>query len=516
MYQVLIADDESRIRQGIRKIVNWAALGYQISGEAANGEEALSIMIDKAPDIVLIDIRMPKLSGLEAIKAAQEAGFEGKIIILSGYSDFSYAQQAIALGVKYYLTKPINEAELEKILIDMKQQFAQEEKQKRANNHYFERAKESVLKDLLINPSQIAFLDLVDINAEKKYQVVLCEKYNQNSYYAANSLAKLLRLGSQSSDNYEYLTLNQVEVFILKGDEAIARLNSYRTKHLENRLMQDKSIYDSLFFTYGQEVSRLADIHMSYHDAKLLLEKRFFCEQDQHFIGYDSIDITDTASVPLDETLIRDYKNRFVESLAAFNRNMLAENLHMLEKTLYAANIDVRSIKFFLIDLYLLIKETITQRYSMVTIPFSVNSWAIDFMNSRKYLYEIIRFYSEQFDMILSLIGNSSRDSVLDDVINYIDHHYMSQIRLENIAPLFGYNCSYLGKIFKQKMDVSFNTYLDSVRINHAKKLLEGKDMKVYEVAQKVGYSNVDYFYLKFKKHVGTSPAEYRRVLKGS
>ena len=514
MYQVLIADDEGRIRQGIRKIVNWTALGYQISGEAANGEEALNSMVTHAPDIVLIDIRMPKLSGLQAVKAAKEAGFQGKIIILSGYSDFAYAQQAIALGVKHYLTKPINETELEKILIDLKTQFVQEEKQKRTNHHYFERAKESVLKDLLVSPSQIAFLDLVDMKAEKKYQVVLCEKYNQNSYYAAHSLAKLLRIGSRSSDSYECFTLNQAEVFLLKGDDAIARLNRYRTQHLESQFLQDKSIYDSLFFTYGRAVSRLADIHLSYHDAKLLLEKRFFCEQDQHFIGYDSIDVTDTASAPLDEALIRDYENRFVESLAAFNRNMLAENLHTLEKTLYAANTDVRDIRFFLIDLYLLIKETITQRYSMVTIPFSVNSWAIDFMGSRKYLYEIIRFYSEQFDMILSLIGNASRDSVLDDVIHYIDHHYMSQIRLENIAPLFGYNCSYLGKIFKQKTAVNFNTYLDSVRIRHAKELLESRDIKVYEVAQRVGYSNVDYFYLKFKKHVGTSPAEYRRTLK--
>lgn len=132
-------------------------------------------------------------------------------------------------------------------------------------------------------------------------------------------------------------------------------------------------------------------------------------------------------------------------------------------------------------------------------------------MESRFYLYEIILFFTEQFETIMNSIGTSSKDSVLDDIIHYIEFNYASNITLENIAPLFGYNSSYLGKIFSKKMGENFNSYIDHIRIEHSKKLLRSKSLKVYQVAESVGYRNVDYFHIKFKKYVGQSPAEYRK-----
>ena len=113
--------------------------------------------------------------------------------------------------------------------------------------------------------------------------------------------------------------------------------------------------------------------------------------------------------------------------------------------------------------------------------------------------------------MIMSAIGNSSRDSVLDDIIYYIDHNFQTNIKLETIAPLFGYNSAYLGKIFNKTVGESFNSYVDHVRINYSKELLLQNKLKVYEIAEQVGYKNVDYFHKKFKKYVGESPAEYRK-----
>nr|MCR4946094.1 helix-turn-helix domain-containing protein [Lachnospiraceae bacterium] len=104
-----------------------------------------------------------------------------------------------------------------------------------------------------------------------------------------------------------------------------------------------------------------------------------------------------------------------------------------------------------------------------------------------------------------------SRDSVMDDILNYIEHNYASNITLENIAPLFGYNASYLGKIFSKKVGENFNSYLDKVRIRKAKEFLLNEDIKVYAVAERVGYKNVDYFHVKFKKQMGMTPAEFRK-----
>lgn len=130
MHQVLIADDELRIRQGLKKLIGWGELGYEIAGEASNGEDAYRFMAETKPDVALIDIRMPKLTGMETIKKAKEGGFAGKIIILSGYSDFSYAQQAIGLGVQHYLTKPVNQEELKRILVEIKSQFQEEDRRR--------------------------------------------------------------------------------------------------------------------------------------------------------------------------------------------------------------------------------------------------------------------------------------------------------------------------------------------------------------------------------------------------
>ncbi len=114
--------------------------------------------------------------------------------------------------------------------------------------------------------------------------------------------------------------------------------------------------------------------------------------------------------------------------------------------------------------------------------------------------------------MFMNAIGNPSRNTVLDDMLYYIDHNFQNNIKLETIASLFGYNSAYLGKIFTQQVGRSFNSYVDHKRIEYSKQLLEDDNLKVYEIARQAGYKNVDYFHKKFKKYVGKSPAEYLKT----
>ena len=132
-------------------------------------------------------------------------------------------------------------------------------------------------------------------------------------------------------------------------------------------------------------------------------------------------------------------------------------------------------------------------------------------IEEKYYLYEIIEFLKEQFEMWMHSVGYSSGENVLDEVLHYIQYNYQENLKLETLAPLFGYNSSYLGRLFTKKLNVNFNSYLDQVRIAKAKELLDDGSLKVYEIAERVGYSNVDYFHRKFKKYEGTSPAEYRK-----
>lgn len=192
---------------------------------------------------------------------------------------------------------------------------------------------------------------------------------------------------------------------------------------------------------------------------------------------------------------------------------MIAVTLSALETELTECTDDIHAIRMFLIDVYLRIKEKIAVTYPAAEIPFQANSAVIGFIHSQNYLYEIIRYLSEQFEMMMNASGNPSRDTILDDVIFYIDHNYRDNIKLETIAPLFGYNSAYLGKIFTKAVGESFNSYVDHKRIALSQKLLAENTLKVYEIAEQVGYKNVDYFHKKFKKYVGESPAEYRKKI---
>ena len=213
----------------------------------------------------------------------------------------------------------------------------------------------------------------------------------------------------------------------------------------------------------------------------------------------------------LDDDLLSDFANRFIGYIQSYNRKMVVETLSELEDSMMQAEDDINNIKLFLTDIYLQIREKMNQNYASAEIPFEANSIVIDFINNQNYLYEIIRFLSKQFEMIMNATGNPSRDTILDDILFYIDHNFKNNIKLETIAPLFGYNSAYLGKIFNKTVGESFNSYIDHRRIDYSKQLLLENKLKVYEIAEQVGYKNVDYFHKKFKKYVGESPAEFRK-----
>lgn len=164
--KLLIADDELDVREGIRCLLDWSELGFYICGEGKNGQDTLEQILKLNPDIVLLDIRMPRLSGLEVVRQAKEAGFQGKFIILSGYSDFSYAQEAIRFGVVSYLTKPIDEIELEKAVLSAKAEIQNEQNKQKKLMQYRDKARDSILIDILHNKINDSLLDYHDMMLE--------------------------------------------------------------------------------------------------------------------------------------------------------------------------------------------------------------------------------------------------------------------------------------------------------------------------------------------------------------
>ena len=184
METLFIADDEKNIREGLKCILEWETLGFALCGEAANGEETLSGILQKNPSLVLLDIRMPKLTGIDIVRIAREQGYRGRFIILSGYSDFSYAQAAIRYGVEYYLTKPIDEDELEQSVRTVHDLIEKESRASRSYSQYRDRARDNILRDILLNTCDCRALDLQDLDLQAGiYQVITYGNYNQDTFY---------------------------------------------------------------------------------------------------------------------------------------------------------------------------------------------------------------------------------------------------------------------------------------------------------------------------------------------
>ncbi|MCM1193519.1 MAG: response regulator transcription factor [Butyrivibrio sp.] len=513
MYHVLIADDESIIREGIKCLLDWESLGYTITDEAAGGEQALQKLLSQAPDVALMDIRMPGLTGLEVIRRAREAGYDGEFIILSGYSDFKYAQEAMRCGVQYYLTKPVDEEDLSGILGCIRDKLDSRQDSADAAAHYRQKARDAIVRDILLGKVPLSDKKFSDLHGDV-YQVVICQPYNTTppkTQSPAFRFADLLHLANQDNNFFDSVTLEYNDVFLLKGSYAVGKFAALLEQYGGETTPQKDSPLDAFFITYGKCVHSAEEIPQSYYQASKLLERRFFCGQAQHTIGYRTLpDRQDGASV-INARLLADYSEALLNYIQAFNRSMAAETLNRLQQELCNASDSIDDIKLFLADLCLSIKEKMSRLYGSVALSFAGNADIIRFINSRYYLYEIILFLTEQFEAMMAAIGNSSRDSVLDDILRYINHNYADNITLENIATLFGYNSSYLGRIFSKKMGENFNSYVDHVRIEHSKELLLKEDAKVYTIAEKVGYRSPDYFHTKFKKYVGMSPAEYRK-----
>ena len=192
MESLFIADDEFSIREGLKYIIDWEALGFQLCGEASNGEDALTRILALQPSLVLLDVKMPKMHGTEVIRRAREAGFEGKCIILSGYSDFKYAQEAIKSGVNFYLTKPIDEDELLEAVSEIRT-LLEEEKQHSSNlTQLKQKAKHVILQELLTDTldAPLSQEDIANLHLKADaYQVVICEDFNTESNAAPYTFA---------------------------------------------------------------------------------------------------------------------------------------------------------------------------------------------------------------------------------------------------------------------------------------------------------------------------------------
>lgn len=353
---VLIADDEKIVREGLHHIIDWEELGFCICAEAATGTEALEKMKQYEPDIVLLDIRMPGMFGTDLMEIVRRDGYCGYFIILSGYSDFKYAQSALHSGASFYLTKPIDEDELTEAVLQVKDKIIESSHQEYSMHQYRQKARVMILQDLLTKAEHNPSLNYVELGLSAPvYQVVIYESYLP--YINPYNFAYMLRVTNQDQRSFEHITINGQEVILLKGPFALERFNSC-LRHYEIGT-QKSSPLDTIFLTYGPVVSSITQIWKSYEACTRLMQRRFFCDENQHVLSYEMLPQVDANLSITENGLAQSYGQTLVQYIMACNRRRIGETLAELKKQLLTCRNNITEIKYFLADIFSKLNSTL-------------------------------------------------------------------------------------------------------------------------------------------------------------
>lgn len=495
MYKVLIVDDEPIVREGLEWIIEWEKYNYQIIGTAENGKEGLEKIRSLKPDLVVTDIRMPEINGIEMIRQARKEDIDCECIILSGHSDFSYAQEAIELGMLSYLLKPIDEDELIRSL----SKISDEIKKKKQIEEYHDYSLSSLVKTYIVRGQYNENLEV--FLSYDFYQLIGC--FFQTSKINQDQMKETLK---QILPKNTFIFSHSNALFALICDGTVMTVNNLVVT-LENEINQQQK---NSVFILSERTSSVKDLRRLYDEIKELKNKQYLFPKltvlSQQILA-DEVEKKNSVFL-LDKSELR---ANLLHTTITGQTTKMASYLEQLFNYYQKNTWDVNTIKADLSNLCSYCFETIEEELDK-PLKESEKNKVVSVIWSNKSLYETFDFLKEVFkDMGRMFYAKNEKKDVVEDIIQITYKQYDEDLTLQYLGKKLNYSHSYLGKKFKAQKQQSYRTFLDEVRIEKAKKLLRENNHLIYEISDKVGYANADYFYKKFKKIVGTSPKSYQK-----
>ena len=502
MYKVLLADDNALSRKAVRQSVSWKNNGCKIVGEAENGVKACQMIRELRPDIVLMDIRMPGMTGLEAIRCLKEEGIDSLYILITAYDDFAFAKEGIQLGVFDYILKTVAEKELQRVIqkavYDLTQEIQDGEKEKRRRLLNESICGNSSAMEELQGACERAggrFQDycIILVSSEPGIEDILLQEIQKSC-----ELRLPVRL---------LWTRNKEGTVFLCSFQELQMIREYHLISLKvaeqiQGWLQKREI--TAVISISEVTKKTADIPFLYEHAVFARNSRFFLE-NQKVIHYESL-------------RSRSIRNEYemMEELEAFYlscRNQpekIEENLgcflQCMEKS---GNYDARYVKDILIQVGIMMTCQVREKDMG---RFSKNADQIikelSECKTAREAYTWLQEYAAQ------LAGSSSSAARLSAparrILEYMNQHVQEHLSLQDVSDALDISSSHICRVLKNETGETFVTLLNKIRIQEAGRLLQEGKWKVYEVAEKCGFSNYAYFYQLFKKETGISPTEWK------
>lgn len=532
MYKILIVDDEAIVREGIKNRIDWKEHGFECVGDSDNGRDALEAVKHLRPDVVLTDISMPFMDGLELSRHIVEQFPSTKIIILTGFDDFEYAQKAVKLQVTDFILKPITSAEIRQMLNKLKLEMDEE----RGHQEHLNRMKQLLNESLPVLKER--FLERLATSPLKEWEIAEKVRYfslplNGPAFISLAVEIDELRPDQQGTDQelHAFGVYNIVQevlseepqsaVFRYKGNKAMALLSGdspgklyAKARELAEQIRT--SVKSWLLFTVsvgvGTVCGDLQDVHHSCRAAAAALEYRLLLGSDQ-VICISNLE--KRGSQPVFDS--SENEKGLVSAIKTGTAAEVEQWIAKLIRELKHSSISMEQCYYRVLKIMLAVLQALIEIGCREQELFRSEKRLLTELYSFRTLAEIEDWLKDICGRALKDVAAARRDltqSQMREAVDYIMEHYEDPgLSVKTVCSRVYMSSSYFSTMFKDYTGKTFVEYLTSVRMDKAKELLKHTLLKNYEVAARTGYQDPQYFSVLFKKYAGCTPTEYRQML---
>ena len=529
MLKVMLIDDEPYILQGLQVLVNWESEGYEIAAVMTNGRDAYNYLKENQVDLIISDIQMPNMTGIELLDAIVKDNIsDAKFVILTGYDDFSYMQKAIRNNCFDYILKPVNKEELIALLRKVsnlnKESIILKENQEKMADAYLATNVISLLKgkygdddlEYVNNHMQITggvrFIDIeladeyenTEATDSDDYDMRLVQKqlYNACREVLKENANHFIFDVSYDEDNYD--------IGFIYCENMATRRDLSEVEFLNLMLRKIEVIMTKpIRMLCGKKVPNISALSKSYSSCSRLNSIKGFHSQKKIYLYEDEVQVGQNGIILCKNTIdevISAIENNDAEKIDAEIDRLFSE-MGSGENVGNTVDLNINYLLFQLIHLASEQDDSINQE----EIVQYISEHSFENSLSRGSNQHMRRFAKEYANYLSELRKSVSR-GILADVENEIKDHFAENISLRYLGDKYHINSSYLGQVFRKKYGMSFKNYLTNYRIKEAAKQVINTEKKINQIAEDVGYKDTDYFIRKFIEIKGCTPSKYRKT----
>lgn len=526
MVTVLLADDEINILNLLEKLIDWNSLNIKVIGKCQTGTETYNTIIAQRPDIVIIDIKMPGLSGLEVVRQIQEDGIFPNFILISGHKQFEYARSAIQYGVENYLVKPINKDEL----TDNLTQIINRIKKERSSNDYKVMLEQQIQTNIAL--SREHFLKMLFLSPDLQ----VCKPLDEiNQHYGFNFAHKFYRIISIKPDTKEPFTLPQYQILlnqiyefavlkfeecpqkiygIVDSDEIIFLINYDSEKDFACSLvsifdMLKNKFYSYCYITIGFSSKSSELFQTSFQEAHVAVISRIALGKHR-MIDYNGLS---RFKLKLNKAHHLDQFGTYIDTL---NISSIEKSFSQIALEISEESISPSSILDLFMSLLSLLEERLADLYKKTETDFIFQKKQymaqIHNATTKDDLVQVMKHIIIKEITAYEKLQYNKDSRYVSLAKQYIYDHIDQNISLNDVADMLFINSSYFSALFKRETGETFSNYITSTRIKRAKELLRNLKYSISEVSNMVGYQDAKYFSKVFQKSVGIKPSEFRKL----